>query len=206
MQIMNPAKNIDFQLTQRLLTTLFSRLYISKTHTYNKEPCWEWTGKKNNEGYGCVSDYSTGKRLVFPVHRIAYHFFASPLSVFSRCDHLCKNRICFNPLHLEAVTEKENILRGDGICAQYARRDHCTQGHVFTMENTRLSRDKKGRLSRVCKTCKQERLAAFFRKIAALPSTHPQRLRYESYVPGAVRRGERELTEMLLPDNEPQVN
>jgi len=66
-------------------------------------------------------------------------------------DHLCRNRICINPLHLELVTLKENILRSNGVSAIYARRTSCKRGHLFTVGNIG-----KRRSGRRCLACHRE--------------------------------------------------
>jgi hypothetical protein len=71
-------------------------------------------------------------------------------------DHLCRNPSCSNPNHLEAVTRRENILRGAGPTALKARNaaiTHCPKGHEYSTENTRLSKNKKGVVRRHCKIC-----------------------------------------------------
>jgi hypothetical protein len=67
-------------------------------------------------------------------------------------DHLCRRPLCCNPLHLEAVTMRENLMRGNGWSGRNARKTHCPQGHPYSPENTSV-RDG----SRHCRTCHRER-------------------------------------------------
>lgn len=77
---------------------LESRRFISETG------CWEWTGAAASTGYGRIggSDY---------VHRVSHETYKGPIPEGHQVDHLCRNRICFNPQHLEAVTQEENLRR-----------------------------------------------------------------------------------------------
>ena len=68
-------------------------------------------------------------------HRVAYEKAYGPIPEGLVIDHLCRNGLCVNPEHLEAVTRKENILRGEGACAQNARKTHCKRGHELIPEN-----------------------------------------------------------------------
>ena len=67
-------------------------------------------------------------------------------------DHLCRNTRCVNPEHLEAVTQRENILRGIGFAARQARQENCIHGHAFTPENTYVHKG-----HRYCRACRNRR-------------------------------------------------
>lgn len=116
---------------------------VQKTPT-----CWNWTGQIEQSGYGLF--YYDGK--IRKAHRLAWAFSGLELPPYVNgqlcLDHLCRNKRCVNPAHLELVTERENILRGISIVAKQARQTECKHGHPFNEENTyRLNG---GRLCRAC--------------------------------------------------------
>src|SRR3954470_1919484 len=111
--------------------------------------CWEWTGHLRG-GYGIFS--YRGKSL--SAHRVMYELTRDvTIPKDDEADHLCKNRRCVNPDHIEIVSGKANTLRGMGPTAVNARRTHCVNGHEFTPENTYIRPDDG---ARDCKTCARE--------------------------------------------------
>lgn len=110
--------------------------------------CWVLPIPLNSEGYATVW---RGERTQF-AHRLAYVAFRGPIPAGLQIDHLCRNRACVNPAHMETVTSRENTIRGEGPTAVNARKSHCIHGHEFTPENTYASPS--GR--RVCRACRIE--------------------------------------------------
>jgi hypothetical protein len=86
------------------------------------------------------------------MHRYAYEALVGPIPDGKQIDHLCRNRACCNPEHLEPVTIQENIRRGEGPQAINARKTHCIRGHALSGDNLYLV-PKSGR--RNCVICRQ---------------------------------------------------
>lgn len=115
--------------------------------------CWEWLGFiDTRHGYGIHPVNGVRVRA----HRIAVTLVRGPVPLNLTVDHLCRNRRCVNPDHLEVVPNKENILRGDSPTAINARKTHCKHGHEFTPENTVRYPKQGGKyLSRECLACRR---------------------------------------------------
>jgi hypothetical protein len=91
------------------------------------EECWYWAGTIMADGYGhfCWQ----GKKIL--AHRMMYELVNGPIPAGVVVDHLCRNRGCVCPFHLEAVTNKENALRGISFTAINAKKTHCPRGHPY---------------------------------------------------------------------------
>jgi hypothetical protein len=110
--------------------------------------CWEWRGARNQKGYGNIRIESYGPAK--SAHRVAYAELVGPIPDGMEIDHLCKNRACINPQHLEAVTRTTNIQRVD------QRKSVCKNGHEMTPANTRIYTTKQGYEARKCSACARE--------------------------------------------------
>jgi len=113
--------------------------------------CWNWTGHVNAAGYGklCI-DYKMRR-----AHRVTYELFKGAIPSGLVIDHLCRNRKCVNPDHLEAVPLKENVLRGEGLSALNSRKTVCVRGHMLSEDNVYRLR---GKTTRICKTCRKAQM------------------------------------------------
>ena len=116
--------------------------------------CWMWMLAINPDGYGWAR--MRGLKQHRLAHRVAYEAFVGPIPKGLQIDHVCRNRWCVNPSHLDPVTQTENFERG--IRAR-GEDTHCRRGHEFTPENTR--RQGKAGMWRVCATCRRVAKAAW---------------------------------------------
>lgn len=112
--------------------------------------CWEWKAARAKNGYGKIGRGGHGQGWV-GAHRVSYELLRGSIPEGLQLDHLCRNRACVNPAHLEAVPCRTNLLRGVSPAAENARKDACTHGHPFDSENTYEWRGQ-----RHCRTCRRE--------------------------------------------------
>lgn len=114
--------------------------------------CWTFTGRLQNHGYGDVT-FGSGKQNRWLLHRWTYTQFIGPMPAHLQIDHLCRNRACCNPAHLEAVTGKVNQERGMKRLATHCKRGHKLSGNNLYIKNA----DSRRRWpSRECRACHRE--------------------------------------------------
>jgi len=133
------------------------------TKVFPTDGCWIWIGERTGRGYGAFG-LSRPIRKRTAAHRWVYEEVVGPIPNGKQIDHLCRNRLCVHPGHLEAVTVRENILRGNGLPARNARKTHCPRGHSLSGDNLYLADG-----SRYCRICIKTKSLARSRR----QSLHP---------------------------------
>lgn len=110
--------------------------------------CWEYQGALTH-GYGMIRDSRAGKNMM--AHRAVWEHLRSSIPEGYQIDHLCRNKRCVNPDHLEPVTASENTRRGLAPVLgsiHNSSKTHCPQGHAYDEENTYRNNGR-----RACRTC-----------------------------------------------------
>lgn len=120
-----------------------------------EDGCWTWLGS-TDKGYGLLGLKIGGTWRTVKAHRFSYELNVGPIPKGLQLDHLCRNRACVNPAHLEPVDNRTNSLRGQSPVALNARATHCPKGHEYTPDNTIVKATRCG-LGRECRQCGRER-------------------------------------------------
>ena len=116
--------------------------YIAERTTLHGD-CWQWTGQtKNHYGFATLS----GKRDY--AHRVSWKAYRGEIPEGLELDHLCRNRLCVNPWHLELVTGAINKQRA------HPARTTCPAGHPYAGDNLYVNPNSGGKF---CRTCHRKR-------------------------------------------------
>lgn len=109
-----------------------------------EDACWVWPHTKDQDGYGKLNVLGFSKKA----HRAMYEILVGPIPPGLELDHLCRNRGCVNPRHLEPVTRRVNVHRGFSLQGISARKTACKNGHEFSEDNVYRTNGK-----RQCRKC-----------------------------------------------------
>lgn len=125
--------------------------WLLRVEKEGHDGCWKWIGAMWAKGYGRFTLPGTQRRI--GAHVWGYERYVGPVPEGLELDHLCSNRWCVNPSHLEPVTHLENVRRGRACenGAHNAAKTHCPQGHEYTPENTYIRPDRP--FGRNCRAC-----------------------------------------------------
>jgi hypothetical protein len=137
------------------------RRFLAKYEVDTETGCWNWTAGKNSWGYGTFWLNGRNERA----HRFSYEALIGTIPGGLHIDHLCRNRKCVNPAHMEPVTLQENTRRGESGWKQAAK-SHCPKGHPYAGSNLYLHVQPSGP-RRHCRTCRNEAREASRKRVAA---------------------------------------
>ena len=133
--------------------------FFSKYRPGSAAECWGWEGSMYPNGYGMFALARNGSpKVKFALaHRYSYELHVGDIPEGLVLDHLCRNRSCVNPAHLDPVTTRENLVRGEGFVGKQSRRTHCVRGgHPLSGDNLYVAPSG----GRSCGTCRAEQVKA----------------------------------------------
>lgn len=134
------------------MKSLAERFWPKVDTSGGPDACWPWTASLNNVGYGQINEGGRGRPLL--AHRVAWELAAGPIPDGLHVDHLCRNRPCVNPTHLEPVTQALNNVRA--VQGPTADGSVCKYSHAYDEANTRIRPNG----TRACRACARDRYHA----------------------------------------------
>lgn len=134
--------------------------FWSNVSATSAEGCWKWNGPISVYGYGRLME-SIGNRKTkqLMAHRFAYEQVIGKIEEGMTIDHVCRNKSCVNPAHMEVVTRGENSIRSHSKNMMAMRENCCTKGHKIEKENVIKETRKNGKERFRCKICSLSREA-----------------------------------------------
>lgn len=134
--------------------------FLNKIKFIDKDHCWEWSAHRCS-----AKDYGHFRLngVLQKAHRAAYILANGEIKSGAYVAQTCQNHACVNPDHLKLsdrfTAQRMAVARRTHVSA---RKTHCPKGHEFTKENTRLYKNKRGRMARMCKICKDEKSRLYY--------------------------------------------
>jgi hypothetical protein len=158
---------------RRVYATLDERFWAKVDRSGGPEACWWWTGYLYPTGYGGIKTFpGDGRKVMAYAHRLSYQLTKGEIPEGREIDHICFNKACVNPAHLQAITHRENILRSDipakmhaALRAQGYRRGRspkpfgiagfCKHGHMLSVVGVDEHALRNGGVRRKCRECRK---------------------------------------------------
>lgn len=128
---------------------------FAEKYEIQSDGCWMWCAALDAHGYGRfgIRGVTRADWRMRLAHRVSYETYVGPIPEGLDLDHLCRNRACVNPAHLEPVSRSENLRRSPLMGAAALAKTHCPRGHEYDERNTRITTSG----ARDCRECHRAR-------------------------------------------------